>query len=69
MCEHQGKGYALEAFTKCKDYARHVLKASSVSYIDPDNVASIKLALKLGAKYENTIELLAHGAHHIYRHF
>ena len=67
---HQGKGYAFEAAIKCKDYARSVLQASSlVSYIDPKNVASIKLAEKLGANYENTIELLEHGAHCVYRHF
>lgn len=68
--EYQGKGYALEAAIKCRDYARNILQASSlVSYIAPDNVASIKLAEKLGAKYENTIELLEHGAHCVYRHF
>lgn len=68
--EHKGKGYAFEAAIKCKDYARNVLQASSlVSYIDPSNVASIKLAEKLGAKYENTIELLEHGAHCVYRYF
>ncbi|MGI9288937.1 MAG: GNAT family N-acetyltransferase [Pseudomonadales bacterium] len=68
--EHHGKGYALEAATKCKEYARDILRAGSlVSYIDPNNKASIKLAEKLGAKYEDTIELLAHGIHCVYRHF
>jgi len=67
---HQGKGYAFEATQKCRDYARNILKASSlVSYIDPDNKPSIKLAKKLGAKYEDTIDLLEHGPHCVYRHF
>ncbi len=68
--KHQGKGYALEAALACKDYARNVLQAKSlVSYIHPDNAPSIKLAEKLGAKYEKTIELLTHGPHGVYRHF
>lgn len=68
--EHQGKGYAFEASLRCVDYARDVLQAISlVSYIDPNNEPSIKLANKLGAKYENTIELLEHGPHCVYRHF
>ena len=68
--EYQGKGYAYEAALKCKEYARDVLNASSlVSYIDPSNSPSIKLAEKMGAKYEKTIELLKHGPHCVYRHF
>lgn len=68
--EHQGKGYALEACLRCRDYARDVLGARSlVSYIDPRNEASIKLATKLGAEYAGTIELASFGIHCIYRHF
>jgi RimJ/RimL family protein N-acetyltransferase len=68
--EYQGKGYAYEAALKCKEYARKVLNARSlVSYIDPSNSPSIKLAEKMGAKYEKTIELLKHGPHCVYRHF
>jgi len=67
---HQGKGYAFEAAQKCLDYARNVLKARSlVSYIDPTNEPSIKLAKKLGATYEETIELVEHGPHCVYRYF
>lgn len=67
--EHQGKGYALEACLRCIDYAREVLKASSlVSYIDPDNEPSIRLAKRLGAGYEGTVELATHGPHGVYRH-
>jgi len=67
---HQGKGYAREAALASKEYALHVLKAASlVSYIDPNNTLSIKLAESLDAKYEKTIELLQHGPHCVYRHF
>ncbi len=70
MPHHQGKGYAFEAAAKCKAYAKEVLQADSlVSYIDPSNAPSIKLAESLGAKYEQTIELLKHGPHGVYRHF
>lgn len=68
--EHQGKGYAAEACLRCIDFAREVLKAGSlVSYIDPRNESSIRLAKRLGAAYEGTIELASHGPHGIYRHF
>jgi RimJ/RimL family protein N-acetyltransferase len=70
MKEHQGKGYALEACLRCIDYAREVLNASSlVSYIDPGNAPSIRLAKRLGAVYEETIELLSYGPHCVFRHF
>jgi RimJ/RimL family protein N-acetyltransferase len=70
MKEHQGKGYALEACLRCIDYAREVLKASSlVSYIDPGNAPSIRLAERLGAVNEGTIELLSYGPHCVFRHF
>jgi RimJ/RimL family protein N-acetyltransferase len=66
----QGKGYAFEACERCKTYAREVLHARSlVSYIDPANTASIRLAQRLGATYEDTIELLSYGPHCVYRHF
>jgi RimJ/RimL family protein N-acetyltransferase len=68
--EHQGKGYATEACLRCIDYARNVLRATSlVSYIDPANEASIRLARRLGAVYESTIELDSYGRHCVYRHF
>jgi RimJ/RimL family protein N-acetyltransferase len=68
--EHQGKGYALEACLRCKEYACETLRAPSlVSYIDPANAASIRLATRLGAVYEHTIELASYGPHCIYRHF
>ena len=67
---HQGKGYAFEAAAACRDHARDSLQAPSlVSYIDPANAPSIRLAQKLGATCEETIELLAHGPHQVWRHF
>lgn len=68
--EYHGKGYAIEAAAKCREFARDTLKAKSlVSYIDLENAPSIKLAEALGAKYEETIELLKHGPHRVYRHY
>jgi len=67
---HRGKGYALEACQRCKQYAREVVKAPSlVSYIHPQNDESIRLAKRLGAVYEATIELSHYGPHGVYRHF
>jgi RimJ/RimL family protein N-acetyltransferase len=66
----QGKGYAFEAAARCRDHARDTLEMPSlVSYVAPDNEPSIRLAEKLGALYEETIELLTHGPHGVYRHF
>jgi len=66
----QGKGYAKEAASCCVSYAKETLKALSlVSYISPNNEASKNVADKLGATYENKIELLSHGQHCVYRHF
>lgn len=52
------------------DFARSVLKAPSlVSYIDPRNEPSIRLAKRLGAVHTDTIELLSYGKHYVFRHF
>lgn len=68
--EHRGKGYALEACLRCKQHAREVLRAPSlVSYIHPDNEASMRLARSLGAVHDKTIELATFGPHHVFRHF
>jgi RimJ/RimL family protein N-acetyltransferase len=66
----QRKGFAEEAAAECVRYARNSLKSPSlVSYIASDNMPSQKLAAKLGAKYEQTIELVEQGPHLVYRHF
>jgi RimJ/RimL family protein N-acetyltransferase len=45
----QGQGYATEAATACRDFARTELDAAElVAIIHPDNTASEKVAQKLG---------------------
>ncbi len=67
--EAQGWGYATEAGAAARDFAFEVLGAESlVSYVDPENDASRRVAERLGAHFEQTIELLSHGAHHVYRY-
>ena len=69
MQEMQGKGYATEAAAKAQDYAYGVLGADTlVSYIHPDNESSKRLAERLGARFEKTIELCDFGPHKVYRH-
>ncbi len=65
----QGKGYGVEAGLVVRDFALEKLKLESlVSYIDPVNEPSKKLALRLGAKLDGVIELLDFGAHEVYRY-
>ena len=69
MADAQGKGYAFEAATQVKQYVFEVLGLPTlVSYIAADNNASIRLAEKLGAQYEQTIDLLDFGPHGVYRY-
>ena len=49
---HQRNGYATEAAAACRDFARHRLKATElVAIIHPDNVASCRVAEKIGMHY------------------
>jgi RimJ/RimL family protein N-acetyltransferase len=49
----EGKGYAFEAATTLRDFAFNTLGWTTVvSYIDPDNARSIKLAERIGAKLD-----------------
>ena len=67
--EAQGKGYGLEAGSAVKKYALETLQLNSlVSYIDPANEASKKLALRLGASLDGQINLLEFGLHEVYRY-
>ncbi|MGB0525462.1 MAG: GNAT family N-acetyltransferase [Flammeovirgaceae bacterium] len=67
--ESQGKGFGVEAGLAVKSFALETLNFKSlVSYIDPSNEASKKLALRLGAKYDQTIDLLDFGPHLVYRY-
>ncbi len=66
---YQGKGYGVEAGLAVKMFALEKLNLNSlVSYIDPSNEPSKKLALRLGAKYDTTIDLLDFGSHEVYRY-
>lgn len=68
--QHQGKGYAKEACLRSIDFARNTLNADSlVSYIDPTNAPSIRLAKRLGALEDGIIELANFGPHCVYRYF
>ncbi len=65
----QGKGYGVEAGLAVKEFALTRLKLDSlVSYIDPTNEPSKKLALRLGAKFDSIIKLLDFGNHEVYRY-
>lgn len=67
--EMQGKGYATEAAERVKEYAFESLQVDTlVSYIDPGNEPSKRLALRLGATHETDIELLEFGLHGVYRY-
>lgn len=64
-----GKGYATEAGIASKNFAFEELGLSAlVSYIAPDNEPSKRTAVKIGAAYETTIDLLNFGPHCVYRY-
>ncbi|WP_209348055.1 GNAT family N-acetyltransferase [Pontixanthobacter sp. CEM42] len=64
-----GKGYATEATIAARNYAYENLGAKTlVSYIDPSNEPSMRVAERAGAWLDDTIELLDLGPHHVYRH-
>ena len=65
----QGKGYGKEGGLAVKEFALQTLNLSSlVSYIDPANEPSKRLAIKLGGKYDSKIDLLNYGPHEVYRY-
>ncbi len=69
MREMQGKGYAIEAGRRSRDYAYEVVGAKTlVSYIHPENEPSKRVAEKMEARFEKTITLLDFGPHYVYRH-
>ena len=56
-----GKGYAPEAARACLDYAFDVMKRDHViSLIDPNNLASIRVAEKIGETVEGEAEIDGH---------
>lgn len=69
MKEAHGKGYATEAAAGARQHAYMKLGATTlVSYIDPANTPSRRVAERLGAQEEAVIELLDLGPHCVYRH-
>lgn len=53
-----GKGYATEAARRCLDYAFDEMKRDHViSLIDPANVASIRVAERIGETVEGEVEV------------
>lgn len=49
--QYWDQGFATEAAQACKEYAKRVLKKNNlISIIHPDNIASKRVAEKLGAK-------------------
>lgn len=63
-----GKGYATEAARRARDHAYCEMgRTTLVSYIAPDNDASRRVAMRLGAAYEQTIDLRGKPAE-VFRH-
>ena len=51
--EMQGRGYATEAAQACRDFGRDVLETPHlVAIIHPDNIASRRVAEKIGLEFE-----------------
>lgn len=67
--EGQGKGFGVEAGLCVRDFALKKLNLDTlVSYIDPKNAPSKKLAMKIGGQLDGTVELLEFGTHEVYRY-
>ncbi|MEM7490581.1 MAG: GNAT family N-acetyltransferase [Pseudomonadota bacterium] len=67
--EAEGQGYAAEAARACLAHARDALGwPAAVSYIDPENAASIALATRLGARHDPTAQAPFQGDL-VYRHW
>lgn len=65
----QGNGYAVEAAQRARQVAFQDLNARSfVSYIDPENAPSIRVAETLGANREAAVDLLDLGKHLVFRY-
>jgi RimJ/RimL family protein N-acetyltransferase len=68
MQPFHGRGYATEAARRARDFAYRELRwRTAVSCIGPENVASRRVALRLGATLERSIELRGMKAG-VYRH-
>ena len=67
--EFQGQGFGFEAANRALKFSYQDLGwTTAISSIEADNVGSIKLAKKLGAKYEGETETKPFGMIGFYRH-
>jgi RimJ/RimL family protein N-acetyltransferase len=65
--EHWGLGYATEAATAVRDWALGELRLERlISLIQPGNAASIRVAEKLGERYERDIVTIGGQTAHVY---
>jgi RimJ/RimL family protein N-acetyltransferase len=65
--EHWGRGYATEAATAVRDWALGELGLERlISLIQPGNAASIRVAEKLGERYERDIVTIGGQTAHVY---
>ena len=63
---HWNNGYATEAANACKDYGETTLrKKGLISLIHPKNIASKRVAQKLGAKRSRSVLFMGH-EHEVY---
>ena len=64
----EGKGVAHEAALAAREHgSKHLGLDGVISYIDPANSRSVKLAERLGARFEREGEVVGHPCH-VYRH-
>jgi len=64
FADAEGKGLAAEAARAARAYgARHFDLDGVISYIDPANARSVKLAERLGARFEREGAVLDHPCH------
>ncbi|WP_371156421.1 GNAT family N-acetyltransferase [Jannaschia sp. 2305UL9-9] len=69
---YEGQGYATEAATAARDWARGHRVTSLVSYITPGNTASVAVAQRLGAVLDPAAPLPdgeTSAETHVYRHW
>ncbi len=69
LASGEGKGIAAEAASAVRDWAFQTLGlATLVSYIHRDNTRSIRLAERLGARYDPDAPPCPYSNHIVYRH-
>ncbi|MGC9368152.1 MAG: GNAT family N-acetyltransferase [Paracoccaceae bacterium] len=66
---HEGKGYATEAGAAARNYAYDVLGwDTAISLVKPANVASARVAERLGARLDGMFPHQRHGEMQVWRH-